>query len=286
MPEQNWGYVILLNSTVSGQALQDMNKLAIEFLSKDLPKPQQPVISLTTSELKKFKGYYAPRAPRNQLLAFSEELAGGTWVRVADGKLRCSALFGKSHELLLPVGKNLFRLEKEPEATTVFFPGANGRMIYVRSGENGEPYAERTFPMWLFTRLALLAACAVMMASSLLYAVVCGFLWIFGELIGVKHLRVRVAPMIAVLTLLGVAYAFKSATHDIGALNLWSFLVFLGTIAFALLSLVSLALAVSVPRTEIHKGVRIYSLLISMACCIVTIFFSAWHLIGLRLWAA
>jgi hypothetical protein len=69
-------------------------------------------------------------------------------------------------------------------------------------------------------------------------------------------------------------------------LNLWSFLVFVGTIAFAVLSLVSLALAVSVPQTEIHKGVRIYSLLVSMACCIVTIFFSAWHLIGLRLWAA
>jgi hypothetical protein len=286
MPEQNWGYVVLLNSTVSGQALQDMNKLAIEFLSKDLPKLHQPVISLSANELKKFKGYYAPRAPRNQLLAFSEELAEGTWVRVVNGKLQCSALFGKSHELLLPVGKNLFRGEEEPEATAVFFPDAIGRMVFVRSGEDEEPYAERVFPMWMFTRLALLAGCAVMMASSLLYAMVCGFLWIFGELIGVKHLRVRVVPMIAVLTLLGVAYAFKNAADDIGALNLWSFLVFVGTIAFAVLSLVSLALAVSVPRTEIHKGVRIYSLLISMACCIVTIFFSAWHLIGLRLWAA
>src|SRR5882672_3312005 len=47
MPEQNWGYVILLNSDNSQQALESLNHLAIDFLSKDLPKPQQPVTSLS-----------------------------------------------------------------------------------------------------------------------------------------------------------------------------------------------------------------------------------------------
>src|SRR5215472_16273495 len=130
MPEQNWGYVVLLNSTVSGQALEDLNHLAIDFLAKDFPKPQQPVVQLSAAELKKFAGFYAPRAPRNQLLAFTEELTGGTWARVTDGKLHCSGLFSKG-DVLLPVGKNLFRGEKEPEATAVFFPDATGRMIYV-----------------------------------------------------------------------------------------------------------------------------------------------------------
>jgi hypothetical protein len=82
-----------------------------------------------------------------------------------------------------------------------------------------------------------------------------------------------------------VVFAFTKATSDIGIFNFWSFLIFLGTIAFALLSLAGLALAVSVPKAEIHKWVRIHSLLVSVACCIVTIFLSAWHLIGLRLWA-
>ena len=286
MPEQNWGYVILLNDTVSGQALEDMNHLATDFLSKDFSKPQQPLISLTPDELRKFSGYYAPRAPRNQLLAFVEDLTSGMWIRVVNGKLLCSDLLETRHDLLLPVGRNLFRREKEPEATAVFFPDATGRMIYVRSGEGGEPYGEKVLPLWLFTRLTLLGACVVLMASSLLYAVACVFLWIFGELIGVKHLRVRAAPMITVLTLLGVAYAFNKTANEIGAFNFWSFAVFVGTIAFALLSLASLVLALTVPRRQIHKAVRVYSLLVSMACCIVTIFFSAWHLIGLRLWAS
>ena len=289
MPEQNWGYVVLLNSTVSGKALGDINHLAIEFLSKDFPKPQQPVIPLTASDLKKFAGYYAPRAPTNQLLAFLEELTGGTWIRVAEGKLQRLGLFGNSKELLLPVGANLFRGEEEPEATAVFFPDTNGRMIYVRSGADGEPYGEKLFPIWLFTRLLLLAASAVVMATALPYALVWGLLLLLGRFVErfkhIKHLRVRVAPLCAVLGLLAVVFAFTKAMNDPGVFNVWSFLVFLGTIAFALLSFVGLALAVSVPKAEIHKGVRIHSLLVSMACCIVTLFLFAWHLIGLRLWA-
>ena len=289
MPEQNWGYVVLLNSTVSYKALEDMNHLAIEFLSKDFPKPQQPVVLLAKNELKKFSGYYAPRAPRSQLLAFLGEMTGGTWIRVAGGKLESSTLFGKGHEPLLPVGKNLFRGEREPEATAVFFPDANGRMIYVRSGENGEAYGERVFPIWVFMRLLLLAASALLMASALPYALFWGSWLLFARFIKkvkrMKHARVRAMPLFAVLSLLLVLLAFTKAMDNIGTFNFWSFLIWVMTIAFMVLSLVGLALAVSVPKAGMHKVERIYSLGVSSACCIVTLFFSAWHLIGLRLWA-
>jgi len=289
MPEQNWGYVVLLNSTVSYKALVDMNHLAIEFLSKDFPKPQQPVISLTENELKKFSGYYAPRAPRDQLLAFLSELTGGTWIRATNGKLECSSLFGKGQEPLLPVGKSLFRGEKEPEATAVFFPDANGRMIYVRSGEDGEAYGERVFPVWVFTRLFLLAASAVVMAAALPYALFWGAWLLLGRFIEklkrMKHVRVRAVPLFAVLSFLLVLFAFTKVTDNIGTFNFWSFLVWITPIAFMLLSLVGLALAVSVPKAEMHKAERIYSLVVSSACCIVTLFLSSWHLIALRLWA-
>jgi CubicO group peptidase (beta-lactamase class C family) len=285
MPEQNWGYVVLLNSTISGQALEDMNHLAIDFLSKDFPKLQQAVMQLPAADLEKFAGFYAPRAPRNQLLAFAEDLTGGTWIRVSGGKLQRAGMFGKKDDDLFSVGKNLFRGEKEPEATAVFFPDLSSRMIYVCAGEDGEPYGERISPLWPYSRLAILMASAIVMASSLLFALVWGLLWLFRRMKDVKHLRVRAMPLLAVLSLLGVLFSFTKATADIGVLNFWSLSIFAGTILFALLSLVSLALAVSVPREEIHKGVRIHSLLVSTACCIITLFFSAWHLIGLRLWA-
>lgn len=289
MPEQNWGYVVLLNSTVSYKALEDMNHLAIEFLSKDFPKPQQPVISLTVNELKKFSGYYAPRAPRSQLLAFLGELTGGTWIRVAGGKLESSTLFGKGHEPLLPVGKNLFRGEKEPEATAIFFPDASGRMIYVHSGESGEAYGERVFPIWVFTRLLLLVVSAVVMAAALPYALFWAMWLLLARFIKkmkrINQVRVRAVPLFAVLSLLLVLFAFTRAMDNIGTFNFWSFLIWVMTMVFTVLSLVGLALAVSVRKAEMHKIERVYSLVVSSACCIVTLFFSAWHLIGLRLWA-
>ena len=42
MPEQNWGYVVLLNSTQSFQALLNLNKLAADFLSKDFLSRSRP----------------------------------------------------------------------------------------------------------------------------------------------------------------------------------------------------------------------------------------------------
>ena len=288
MPEQNWGYVVLLNSTVSYKALVDLNHLAIDFLSKDFPKPQQPVISLTSAELKKFSGYYAPRAPRNQLLAFLEELTGGTWIRAKDGRLESSSLFGKSREPLLPVGKNLFRGEKEPEATATFFPDASGRMIYVSSGENGEAYGERVFPIWIFARLLLLTVSAVLMAAALPYALFWGGWLLLARFIKkvkeVKHVRVRAVPLLAVLSLLLVLFAFTKAMGNIGTFNFWSFLIWVMTIAFVVLSLAGLVLAVSVPKAEMHNVERIYALLVSSACCLITLFLSSWHLIGLRVW--
>jgi len=284
MPEQNWGYVVLLNSTVSGKALSDMNALAIDFLSKDFPKPQQPVVSLSAGELQQFAGFYAPRAPRDQLLAFAQDLTGGTWIRATDGKLHRSGMFGKGDDLL-PVGKNLFRGEKEPEASAVFFPDQSGRMAYVGVGIDGEPYGERISPLWPYARLIILIASCVLMASALLFALIWGLRWLFGRLKGVQHLRVRVVPVLAVLSLLCVVFGFTKATDDIGVMNFWAVVVFAGTILFAVLSLLGLALAVNVPKAEIRKGVRIHSLLVAMACCVATLFFSAWHLIGLRLWA-
>jgi len=284
MPEQNWGYVVLLNSDFSGKALTDLNTLAIDFLSKDFPKPQQPAITLTQRELEGFAGYYAPRAPRNQLGAFLEELTGGTRVRAGNGYLTVSGLFGKP-EKLVAVGKNLFRKEDEPEATTTFFSDATGTRVYVSAGIDGAPYGERESIFWPYARLMVLGLCVALMASSVLFAVVWGVRWVLGKMKDVKHLSVRAIPLLATLLLLAVCFSMTKIFDDLGAVNLWSVTIYAGTVMFALLSLVSLWLALRVPRSEIRRGVRVHSLSVSLACVVVTAFFASWHLIGVRIWA-
>jgi CubicO group peptidase (beta-lactamase class C family) len=285
MPEQNWGYVVLLNSTNSGKALHDLNLLAIGFLSRDFPKPQQSVISPPSNELKKFAGYYAPRAPRNQLLAFLDDIAGGTRIRVINGKLTRSGLFGQS-EPLLCVAKNVFRAEKEPEGTTVFFLNESGNMAVAASGLKGIPYSERSFFAVPFLRIFVLALCLFLMLTSLPFALIWLFLKLVGVMKDVRHLSVRAAPLLATLALLIVPICFlKLSGPHIGTFNLWSVGIFLGTFFFPLLSILGLVLVLRVPKEEIHRGVRIHSLLASSACCVITGFLWSWHLLAVRLWA-
>jgi hypothetical protein len=72
---------------------------------------------------------------------------------------------------------------------------------------------------------------------------------------------------------------------QIGSLNIWTAGIFLGTFFFPLLSIISLVFVFRVPKEEIHRGVRIHSLLVSSACCVATGFLLSWHLLALRLWA-
>jgi CubicO group peptidase (beta-lactamase class C family) len=283
MPEQNWGYVVLLNCDASGKALQELNRLAIEFLAKDTVKAYRPVAAVSPAELQALTGYYAPKAPRNQQLAFLDDLTGVFRIREADGVLWRSGLIGDGKpEKLLPLGKNLFRGENDPEATSIFFTGPAGKMIY--TGSFGT-YAERTSVVWPWARIALLALCAALLVSSLLFALVWVVMLVIGKMKGVQHLRVRVVPFFASVVLLAVLFSFPHLLQDIGTANVWSVTVFAGTIVFAFLSLWGLWLALYVPKSEIRRGVRIHSLLVSIGCVVLTWFLASWHLLGMRMWA-
>src|SRR5438094_2646496 len=282
MPEQNWGYVILLNSDNSQRALESLNHLAIDFLSKDFSKPQMPAIDLPASEMERFTGFYAPRSPRSQLFAFLDDLAGGTRIRVINGKLTRSGLFGRP-EPLLYVGKNLFRGEKEPEGTTVFFVTQSGD--WAVAGE-GISYSERSSLALPFLRIALLSLSLFFMLTSLPYALVWLFLKLIDAMKDVRHLSVRVVPLSATLTLLIVPLCvMRLGGTQFGSFNIWTVGIFLGTFFFPLLSIVGLVLVLRAPKGEIHRAVRIHSLLVSSACCVLTAFLWSWHLLALRLWA-
>jgi uncharacterized membrane protein len=72
---------------------------------------------------------------------------------------------------------------------------------------------------------------------------------------------------------------------QIGSFNLWTAGIFLGTFFFPILSVIGFVLVLRVPKEEIHRAVRIHSLLVSSACCVLTGFLWSWHLLALRLWA-
>lgn len=285
MPEQNWGFVVLLNSSNSEKALENVDRLAIDFLSKDFPKMKQPETHLEAKELQGFSGYYAVCAPRDQLFAFQDQLMKGFRVRPIGGKLMRSGLFG-APATLVPVSRNIFREEEEPEGTVVFFTDETGKMYLSGRGLDGMSCGERSSLLVAYGRIALLGLCVALMATSLLFALV----WILRKFCGrmkeVGHLSVRVVPLLASLCFAAFAFCFSRLSElQSGSLNLWTVGIFLSTLLFPILSLLGLLLARSVPKEEINNGVRIHSLLVSLACCVVAVYLASWGWVAFRPWA-
>ncbi|MGC1414096.1 MAG: hypothetical protein WA817_02355, partial [Candidatus Acidiferrum sp.] len=181
---------------------------------------------------------------------------------------------------------NLFRGEKEPEATTIFVTDPAGEMVLSGQGLEGFSYGIRSSILWPYAQIALLVLCIVLMATSLLFAIVWILRKLFGAMKGVQHLAVRAIPLLATLSFLALFFCTtKLGGADTGKLTLWTFGIFALSILFPLLSLYGLLLAVRVPKSEINAAARIHSFLVSLSCCVLAIFVASWHLIGLRLWA-
>src|SRR5207302_9207308 len=96
------------------------------------------------------------------------DLLDNTRVRLKNNQLTLAGMFS-APKPLIPVGKNLFRNEKDPEATVAFFPNASAQMCFAPAG--GTSHAERINPIWPYLRLLPLALFGLLLSSPLLHAV-------------------------------------------------------------------------------------------------------------------
>ena len=210
-------------------------------------------------------------------------------VRFERGNLVLSNLIGTINETFVPVSGEQFRyLQKagpaEPIATAALLtPNAEGRFVAIGG-------TWKRVPTWFaFTEVLLAIWFLLAFVSILLYAP----FWIFGGLIKKRRRpaerAMRVWPLIAVLSLLASLGLFILAGNDaiarLGDLTVWSFGLFLTTLAFGVASLAS-AVALWVARKhEIRRIVRWFSSAVTSALLIVAAYFAYWGVIGIRTWA-
>src|SRR5204863_9607234 len=109
------GYVILLNSTDSPEAMRRIAKLAVRYLKADVEPPPKPKATVAEATLRKYEGYYHDASPRNQAFAFIEWLMSGRSVSVSGDHLVATPAFG-TPVTLIPVADALFRGEDDAEA--------------------------------------------------------------------------------------------------------------------------------------------------------------------------
>jgi CubicO group peptidase (beta-lactamase class C family) len=292
MPDYGVGYFFSMNSE-NEDAFDRIGKLIRAYVTHKLQKPSLPPVASLPPGAAEYAGWYEPDSPRTELMHFLERLAGISWVHFKDGNLLFTSLQGWN-ETYLPVAGAQFRQvpkknPPEPVATLeLLTPNEEGRFIQAGT----EFTTMKRIPAWMAIGEIVLTVFVVLSIVSILAY---GPFWILGGL-SKKRRRpaergMRIWPLMAVLSLITLVGIIVMCADDpehwivrLGNLTGWSAAVFLATLAFAVASLGSAIALSRAPAEGVRRGVRRFSMIITVALLIATAYLAYWGIIGVRSW--
>lgn len=288
MPEHGVGYFFSINAG-NGEAFDKIGKAIRRYVTSSLPRPAIPQAGPLPENADQYAGWYQPDSPSYELIRFLERLLGLTMVRFQDGRMCMINMGGK--ETFVPVAGMQFRRipkEEAPEpaaATILLLPKDEGRFLLT-----GESTTMKRIPLWMALLEILLTVFVVLSVASIgVYAP----FWILGGL-SRKRRRpaeraLRIWPLLATLSLAAFAEILILSSSDwierFGNLTVWSALLCLLTITFALAVVAGVIAVLRAPRHEVRRGVLRYSMIVTAALVIALVYLAYWGMIGLRTWA-
>ena len=290
IPDQGVGYFFSTNASPplrlvggpSGSAAAEIKELLFAYMTRDLKPPPAPPAVPLDSAVAQWAGYYELASPRQEQLRYLSNVVAAGWNYIDDGRLYSKSVFPGNKVELVFLGNNQFRLEKEFAAGGVYCADRDG----TKYGCGTLACFRRANPWWPITRLILLIAALLAMLTTILFALVWIPRKVFGRMKGVGHLSVRIAPLIAAIVFIAAQLSVPSDTIRLATFNWQTGLLCFGTIAFAMLSVVSLILAIRSFSFAMNRAARIHSLIASLGCCGLTWYLAYWGIIGVRTWAA
>ena len=284
MPDQGVGYVALINSASGANALRSIDELLTRYLVAGQKLPQPPSASLTPAQLKPYTGYYECENPPDPFTAFRYVLLDGVHISLSGDQLYWKQGWVAPSRALIPTGNDQFRFADQAAASMIFFRGPAGREILATATPGGF-FGERRGERWPLARFILIHLALLAILSSFAFA----FWWIPRKIMGrmkeEENLWLRGMPLLAGLSLLA-AYLIViwSPIWVLGTYNIASVGVNLLTWLFAGFSVLGLIIAW---RTHSKPGNLLafwHSLIVTIACCGLTIYMAHWHILGIQLW--
>jgi Beta-lactamase len=289
MPEYGVGYFYSTN-TGNQDAFDKMGKAIRGYVTRNLVRPTLPPEAPLLSHASDYAGWYEMDASRIEVTHFLDRLAVLAWIHFKNGKLLLSYL-GGLNDTFVPVTGTQFRhvshkkgaLPDPVADVELLTPNEEGR--FVEAG-----VTLKKIPTWFAIGEILIVFYAVLcMLSVLVYAP----FWMIGGLIKrrrrVAERGMRVWPLVAVLSLVGSVSIIVVSVNDLierfGSVTPWSASLFFLTIAFAVASVAAAISLWRVPVEGVRRGVRWFSVAITVGLLIATAYLAYWGIIGLRTWA-
>ncbi len=286
MPEQGVGYFFSINNSdagaapMGGSSWKQIDDLLFDYVTRGIAAPAPAPRVALEPNMSEWTGYYKFDSPRNEDLRFIGLLIGGQWISISNGKLYSRPMLGRRQELI-PVGGNLFRTEKEPAPSRVFCIGEDDSRVLAGAFS----YFRKQNPIWPVMRLGLIAIGLLLMASSILFALVWVPRKLMGRMWAERHLWVRALPLAAALTFTAMQLLpFGMPPIELATANFRTVGFWLASWLFATLSLGSLAASLWASSVDMNRWARLHTMLVSIACCGIAGYMTWWGVIGHRFW--
>ena len=200
-------------------------------------------------------------------------------IKEKDGRLYQSSIFGDRLELL-QAGNLLFKNPGEPMASSAFAQDEEGNWLWLT---NDASYKQ--IPTWFgYTQFYMALICILIIAMGFISLIV----WIPLRWLRRKreNIQLQLFPFLAISSLVGMIASIllfynPEKMYSLGAVL---FLIF-GWLFFILsfLGLVKLLIIVS-KKIKVNTWLKYHALIITIACCISSLYLLYWDIIGLMLW--
>ena len=276
------GFVIASNSNNNNYRI---GELIVSYLEQNIPGKNLSTQSIDKQSILPFLGRYQLESPRNEISAFSDKLQNAPRIYFEKDKLYFKPLTGDPSELL------------QTAPMTFAWRGMNMPLICFTKNDQGKKimmiggtYYEQTSNFWAMFKRGIIIIALIFAFSS----VILGIISLIGAIMGKLAWRdviPRIIPMVgigflvwALLNLIEVQqYTYNLSELD--KVNFLTMIIFWGTSAFAIISIISLVYSLCTFRKQNNRWFASYLLLASISMCLIMIILWQNGWIGLRTWA-
>jgi CubicO group peptidase (beta-lactamase class C family) len=278
--EHDLGFAISNNG---GRPMNSISSLIINYLTRDIPKPEPEAEPIDQSVLEQYEGYYHYVSPRNELARFIERLLGGKRLMLTGDSLYHKP-FMENPKKLVHTGGMQFRYADSNYPTMILLEKKNGKKAF---SQEGSLYEKTGF--WKIILLRVLVFGSVIIAFTLI-----PLMLIWGVMALLRNIPKRMFRRLLMPTGALLALIFTIASINVIVSNVFRFArfsfpsaaYFVFSVLFGILSLATLYYAVN-NRSKIRsKLLRIYYYAVGISLTCIAIYLTYSGLIGYRFWVA
>lgn len=278
LPEAKLGYAFAINAK-KGAFSKEVSNLIKTYLTSHMEKPELPApINISVNTIKKYSGYYVPTNPRLELSRFIDNIFGIAHIELTtDGFV----ISGDRRAEFVATSDKTFRVSDKYQTSAILLEHEGKPAIQV-----GSRFFVKTSSVSYLAKYTL--------AILFIVCVVLNFLWLF--IWGIRKLKnkikngvaiqIRVWPLYASVSILlaFISFVIGQSIDMFGLLgkpSIWSLLITISTITFALSSVYGLWINVKNRKQEINRFAHLFCLVSSLIFTMSTLYLASFGIIGL-----